>query len=93
MGFWSTIDPVAGEGCDMSKLEDSVARELLARSGIGVIWQAHIAADAAYRVGNDRAANILLSIADSAETIWRGQGLDGTASARSVTDTRPAEGR
>jgi hypothetical protein len=57
----------------MSELEESIARELLTRNGIGVIWQAHVAADAAYRVGNDRAAEILLKIADAAETIWRGE--------------------
>ena len=55
----------------MSALEESVARELLTRSGICIIWQAHVAADAAYRVGNKRAAEILLNIADAAETIWR----------------------
>ena len=58
----------------MSELEESVARELLTRSGISIIWQAHIAADAAHRVGNDRAAEILLKIADAAETIWRREG-------------------
>jgi hypothetical protein len=57
----------------MSELEESVARELLTRSGIGVIWQAHVAADTAYRIGNDRAAEILLKIADAAETIWRNE--------------------
>jgi hypothetical protein len=57
----------------MSELEENVARELLTRSGIGVIWQAHIAAEAAHRVGNARAADILLKIADAAETIWRGE--------------------
>ena len=55
----------------MSKLEESVARELLSSSGISIIWQAHLAAEAAHRVGNDRAAEILLRIADAAETIWR----------------------
>ena len=34
----------------MNELEESVARELLIRSGISVVWQAHIAAEAAYRV-------------------------------------------
>ena len=77
--FRSTLGAVALEVRGMRKLEDSVARELLARSGIGVIWQAHVAAQAAYRSGNNRAANILLNIADSAETIWRGE---GAASAR-----------
>jgi hypothetical protein len=58
----------------MSKLEESVARELLTSSGVGVIWQAHAAAAAAHRVGNDRAAEILLNIADAAEAIWRREG-------------------
>lgn len=58
----------------MSKLEESVARELLTSSGICIIWQAHVAAEAAHRVGNDRAAEILLKIADAAETIWRREG-------------------
>ncbi len=58
----------------MSELEENVARELLTRSGISIIWQAHVAADAAHRVGNDRAAEILLKIADAAETIWRREG-------------------
>jgi hypothetical protein len=58
----------------MSELEESVAQELLARGGIGVIWEAHVAADAAYRVGNVRAAYILLNIADAAESIWHGKG-------------------
>jgi hypothetical protein len=66
----------------MSELEESVARELLTRSGIGVIWQAHLAADAAYRAGNDRAAHILLNIADSAETIWRGEESYGSSFTR-----------
>jgi hypothetical protein len=59
----------------MSQLEENVARELLSRSGISIIWQAHIAAEAAHRVGNDRAADILLKIADAAETIWRREGF------------------
>jgi hypothetical protein len=58
----------------MSELEESVARELLTRSGICIIWQAHVAAEAAYRVGNKRAAEILLNIADAAEAIWRCEG-------------------
>jgi hypothetical protein len=59
----------------MSELEESVARELLTRNGITVIWEAHIAADAAYRAGNERAAELLLKIADAAETILRAEGL------------------
>jgi hypothetical protein len=63
----------------MSELEESVARELLARDGIGVIWDAHVAAEAAYRVGNVRAAYILLNIADAAEMIWRSESSCGTS--------------
>jgi hypothetical protein len=66
----------------MSQLEESVAQELLARDGIGVIWDAHVAAEAAYRVGNVRAAYILLNIADAAETIWRGKSPNETSVAR-----------
>lgn len=58
----------------MSDLEENVARELLIRNGIVVIWEAHIAADAAYRAGNERAAELLLKIADAAETILRNEG-------------------
>ena len=68
----------------MSELEESVARELLARDGIGVIWDAHVAAEAAYRVGNIRAACILLNIADAAETIWRDRGPFDKPVARSI---------
>ena len=68
----------------MCELEESVARELLARDGIGVVWDAHVAAEAAYRVGNVRAAYILLNIADAAETILRGNRSCGTSLARSM---------
>lgn len=63
----------------MSELEEGVARELLAGSGISIIWQAHLAAEAAHRVGNDRAAEILLRIADAAETIWRDESSRASA--------------
>ena len=68
----------------MSELEENVAQELLARGGIAVIWEAHVAADAAYRVGNVRAADILMNIADAAETIWRGKSSYDTAVTRSL---------
>ncbi len=68
----------------MNELEESVARELLSGGGIGVIWEAHLAAEAAYRVGNARAAYILLNIADAAETIWRGNGSCAASLTRSL---------
>jgi hypothetical protein len=60
----------------MSELEKSIARELLTHNGIGVVWQAHLAADMAHQAGNDRAAEILLKIADAAETIWRSENAE-----------------
>jgi hypothetical protein len=65
----------------MSALEEGIARELLTRSGVGVIWQAHVAAEAAHRAGNGRAAEILLKIADAAETIWREEGPERVSTA------------
>lgn len=68
----------------MCELEKSVARELLARDGIGVVWDAHVAAEAAYRVGNARAAYILLNIADAAEAMLRGRGSYDASITRSL---------
>jgi hypothetical protein len=68
----------------MSELEESVARELLIRSGISVVWQARIAAEAAYRAGNERAAELLLKIADAAETICRLEGLGSASDAEAL---------
>jgi hypothetical protein len=55
----------------MSDLEKCVARERLIRRGIDAIREAHVAADAAYRACADRAAEIILKIADVVETTWR----------------------
>ena len=51
----------------------TVATRLLARKGIGVIWQFHLRASAAYRLGNWLAAVALMGIADTAERLWRGE--------------------
>jgi hypothetical protein len=46
---------------------EKLAVRLLARDGIGAIWQLHVAAAAAYRDGYKRAADTVLQIADAAE--------------------------
>jgi hypothetical protein len=53
----------------MSRLAESVALELLKQDGIGVVWQAHLAASTARRLGNRVAAERLLEIAEAAEGI------------------------
>jgi hypothetical protein len=59
----------------VSELAESVARELLSRDGVAVIWPIHLAAAAAHRLDHDQAASKLLRIADAAETIWRDEVL------------------
>ena len=55
----------------MTRLAESVALELLIGDGIAAIWLTHLAAARAYAAGNVEAAETLLSIAESAEDIWR----------------------
>jgi hypothetical protein len=52
---------------------ETVAARMLARKGIGVIWQLHLRASASYRLGNWLAATALVGIADTAERLWRGE--------------------
>lgn len=51
----------------MKALAASIASELLKCRGIAVIWDLHNAAAAAHRLSNQRAAEILIEIADAAE--------------------------
>ena len=46
---------------------ETIARRLLARQGIGVIWQLHLRASASHRNGNWLSAAALIGIADAAE--------------------------
>jgi hypothetical protein len=50
---------------------ESIARDLLARDGIGVICELHLDAVTAYRNGCPRGARILIETADAAERLVR----------------------
>jgi hypothetical protein len=51
---------------------ETIASRMLARQGIGVIWELHVRAAACYRRGNWLSAVALVGIADAAERLWRG---------------------
>jgi len=46
---------------------ETIARRLLARQGIGVIWQLHLRASASHLKGNWLSAAALIGIAEAAE--------------------------
>ena len=50
---------------------ETVAAKMLAREGIGNIWNLHLRAAASYRRGNWLSALALAGIADTAERLWR----------------------
>lgn len=52
---------------------ETIAMRLLARQGIGVIWQLHLRASASHRSGNWLSAAALIGIADAAERQWAGR--------------------
>jgi hypothetical protein len=63
----------------MGALPTRIATRLLARDGIGAIWQLHEAAASAQLAGHQWAAEIMIEIADAAEQIcdsalWRNSG-------------------
>jgi hypothetical protein len=49
---------------------ETIAARLLARQGIGLIWQLHLRASASHLSGNWLAATALIGIADAAERQW-----------------------
>src|SRR5947207_5302638 len=51
---------------------ETIARRLLARQGIGVIWQLHLRASASHLNGNWLSAAALIGIAEAAERQWAG---------------------
>jgi hypothetical protein len=53
-----------------STLLETIATRLLARQGIGVIWQLHLRASASHLNGNWLSAAALIGIADAAERQW-----------------------
>jgi hypothetical protein len=55
---------------------EMLASRLLAREGLGAIWDLHIVAAHAYRHGRLDTAEALVALADAAERAWlRGGGL------------------
>ena len=54
---------------------ETVAGKMLARDGVEVIWQLHLRAATSYRRGNWLSALALVGIADTAERLWRGNGI------------------
>jgi hypothetical protein len=57
-----------------STLLETIAMRLLARQGIGIIWQLHLRASASHRNGNWLSAAALIGIADAAEREWAMRG-------------------
>ena len=51
-------------------MTEGLALSMLARDGITVIWELHVAAGDAHQMGHPRAAVALLEIADAAEDAW-----------------------
>jgi len=49
---------------------DKLARSLLAKQGIGAIWNLHEAAAAAHRGGFAHSAAALIDVAEAAERAW-----------------------
>jgi hypothetical protein len=49
---------------------EKIASRMLARYGIAFIWDAHVAAAAAYGLGNQSVARSLIEIAEAAEQEW-----------------------
>ena len=49
---------------------EAVASRMLAETGITVIWEAHVAAAAAHRLGRLEMAASLIEIAEAAERLW-----------------------
>jgi len=47
-----------------------IASRMLARHGPGFIWDTHVAAAAAYGLGNKAVAEDLTEIAEAAEKVW-----------------------
>ena len=47
------------------------AASMLAQYGIKFIWDTHVAAAAAYGLGNNDLAEDLIEIAEAAEDVWR----------------------
>lgn len=49
---------------------EKLASRMLGQYGIAFIWDVHVAAAAAYGLGNSRIADGLIEIAEAAEQVW-----------------------
>lgn len=49
------------------KSAEKIASRILARHGVAFIWDAHVAAAAAYELGNQVVARSLIELAEAAE--------------------------
>lgn len=49
---------------------EKIASRMLTRYGVAFIWDAHVAAAAAYGLGNEGVASSLIEIAEAAEQEW-----------------------
>ena len=54
----------------LGNLTKSLAKRMLVRDGVAVIWQLHLIATQAHRNGCPDAASSILEIADAAEEAW-----------------------
>ena len=54
---------------DRASLEEA-ASKLLSTFGVQAIWDAHLAATAAYEMGNSEMATTLIELAEAAERCW-----------------------
>jgi hypothetical protein len=54
----------------LRNVTETLASRMLARGGVAVIWQLHLAATEAHRNGCPGAAASILKIADAAEEAW-----------------------
>jgi hypothetical protein len=50
-------------------LLENLAKSILAANGIGAIWQLHLDAAHAYRIGFQRATNAILELAEATEGV------------------------
>jgi hypothetical protein len=54
----------------LAESAERLASRMLAQSGVAAIWDAHVAAAAAYGLGNPDIAAELIVIAEAAERLW-----------------------
>jgi hypothetical protein len=66
---------------------ESLASKMLDVSGVRAVWDIHLAAAAAHRLGKPALADALVEIAEAAERVWIGR-LDEREAVKSVRLSR-----